>query len=239
MADRNPRRALPDTPAVEPKGEPTRVQETKLDVARKRYALVSDLLTPQRLGLVLAVALLGLIGAVGGWDAIEGVEAPEVPRVEVGEPIKAHPFEITVRRARHFDALEGALYREEGQRYLVVSLDVTLRNDVHVPGETLRDALHLDAPGLKMLALKSGPSPERPRLLRGLDALDARTYQPGLEVPTIAVWQQEVGAPIPDEVTVTFDRQTWRASSLDGSMRWFDPTPVARVTLPLEALEAP
>lgn len=211
---------------------------SRWDPWRKRYALVSDILTPQRLGLVLAVALLGVVGLIGGPDAVEGVDAAEVPVVEVGTPIAATPFEVTVRRARHFDELKGTLHPTDGFRYLVVSLDVTLRNDRHSEYGDLRRALHLDAPGLKTIELASGPRVEDPRLLRGLDAIDAYAFQPGLDTPVIAVWQQDATAPIPATVTLTLDRQTWRASSMDNAWRWHDPTPVARVTLPLEKLEA-
>lgn len=213
--------------------------KSRVETWRKRYALVSDILTPQRLGLLLAVALLAMVGVVGGWQAVEGVDAPEVPVVKVGETIKATPFEVTVRRARHFEELKPTLYPVKGYRYLVVSLDVTARKDRYVDAETLRSALSLDAPGLKTLPLASGPTPERPRLLRGLDALGARTYQPGLATSTIAVWEQELGAPIPDEVTVTLSAHTWRQWIMDGAWRWSDATPVARVTLPVDAVEAP
>jgi len=67
VADRNPGRALPDAPASDPQGDPTRVLETRLDVARKGYALVSDILTPQQIGLVV------LLGVLAGAQAAHGV----------------------------------------------------------------------------------------------------------------------------------------------------------------------
>lgn len=222
MADHTPQRA-----------------ESRLETWRKRYALVSDILTPQRLGLLLAVALLGIVALAGGWQAVEGVEAPETPKVAVGDKIAATPIEVSVRRARHFDELKPSLPRTDGYRYLVVSLDLTLRNDEFVSAYDLQRAIALDAPGLKSTPLRSGPRIDDPRLLRGLDGLDAKAFQPGLPTPTIAVWQQALTEPIPAEVTVTFAQQTWRQSVLDGAWRWSDPSPVARVTLPVEALEPP
>jgi len=208
---------------------------SRLETWRKRYALVSDILTPQRLGLLGAVALLGVLGAFGGWQAVEGVDAPEVPLAKVGEPVDVAPFEITVRRARHFDELRPALYPTDGYRYLVVSLDVTSHNKTPVAGLDFKPAITVDAEGLQTV----GDRPEAPRLLRGVDALDARSFQPGLTTSTIVVWQQADSTPVPAEVTVTLSAQTWRQSVMDGGWRWSDPAPVARVTLPVEALEAP
>lgn len=222
MADPTPRRA-----------------KSRWEPWRKRYALISDIASPQRIGLLLAVALLALVGALGGLDAVEAVETPQTPVVAVGETIKAKPFEVTVRRARHFNELKPALYAQEGYRYLVVSLDVTLRNDRYVHALDLKTAVEVDAVGLKTVTYGGTSRPEDPVVLRGMDSLGLRTLQPGLTTSTIFVWQQEVSTPIPDTVTITLSAQTWRKSSLDSSWRWFDPTPVARVTLPLEALEVP
>ncbi len=213
--------------------------KSRLEPWRKRYALVSDILTPQRIGLLLAVALLGVVALAGGWQAVEGVEGPETPKVAVGEKIVATPMEVTVRRARHFEELKPSLPRADGYRYLVVSLDLTLRHERYVSGVELAPAISLDAAGLKTTPLRSGPKINDPSLLRGLDGLPARTYQPGLATSTIVVWQQALTEPIPTEVTITFAKQTWRQSVLDGGWGWYDPAPVARVTLPLEELDAP
>lgn len=204
---------------------------------RKRYALVSDILTPQRIGLVLAVALLGIVGVVGGWDAVEGVETPEVPVVEVGTLIEAAPFEVTVRRARHFERLPNTLPSADGFRYLALSLDVTVRNDQWVSFTDLKNAVRLEADSLRPLGDEPGRRPD-PTLLRGLDALPVRSLQPGLTTSTIVVWQQSTDVPVPNTVTVELDQQTWRQSTLDGGWRWSDGAPVARVTLPVEALDA-
>ena len=51
----------------------------------------------------------------------------------------------------------------------------------------------------------------------------------------IAVYQQSSSQPVPTKLTVTLHQYTWRKSALDNHLNWFDPTPVARVEVPVVA----
>ena len=84
--------------------------------AQKTYALVSDILTPQRIGLFLAFALLLGIGLFGGWDAAV-TEVDDVPRGEPSATAAVPPFDVVFRRARYGDSLEPAFRPQEGVRY--------------------------------------------------------------------------------------------------------------------------
>ncbi len=220
MADQRPRRALP----------------TRRQRARAWYALVADVFTPQRLLLVLALAGIGIASLFGGWDAVSAEETA-IGVADPRTPVSAAPFEVSARRARVADSVTTVLRREDGFRYLMVVADVTNTQDAHVDGSVLAQAAELDAPGLRTDLLSSGERTRRPLVLRLDDGLSQRTFQPGLTGAVILVWQQDARAPIPATVTMTLARHTQRLSSMDGSLGWFDPTPVAHVTLPVEPVE--
>lgn len=225
-----------DAPAdiAEETDAPRHAAPSRLQRAAKWYSHVSDILTPQRIGLLLGAALLAVVGIFGGWDAAG--EAVEKPVARVGDVVTADPFEFTVSRARFFDELAPPFYREEGYRYLVVSVDVTNTAPEYVDSFVLAGSATLDADGLRTIDLATGPKVLEPRVVRTADSLSERTFQPGLTNNVVLAWQQDIGEAIPDEVTVTFSQHTWRRSTMDESLGWRDPVPAARVTLPLEPL---
>ena len=201
--------------------------------AQKTYALVSDILTPQRIGLFLAFALLLGIGLFGGWDAAV-TEVDDVPRGEPSATAAVPPFDVVFRRARYGDSLEPAFRPQEGVRYWFVSLDVTNTTNLPVDRFTLTDDIAIDLPGLK-----SFPGvPPRPTPYRLLDSLTQGDFQPGLTTQIALVWEQDAAAAIPDEVTLTVPKYTWRASSMDGSTGWRDAEPGLIITLPADPLGA-
>ncbi len=211
---------------------------TRLQRLAALYGHVSDVLTVPRIGALLGLAVIVIVGAIGGWGAAtEGAE--EVPASAVGVPIEAAPFEATVRRARFFDELRPSFYAEEGFRYVALSVDVTNTSNEPVPSSTLAQAAAIDVDGQKAADLESGPRPVDPWVVRTADGLTQHTFQPGLAVNVVLVWQQDAARPLPEEVTVTLGRHTLRASSMDGTLGWRDTEPVAVVVLPLEPLAEP
>lgn len=203
---------------------------------RARYALVADIFTPQRLLLLLALAAIGIASLFGGWDAVSAEES-SVTVAEPRAPMSATPFEVSARRARFADSLTTVLPREVGYRYLMVVADVTNMHDTHISGYVLTAAAELDAPGLRTDLLSSGETPRRPVVMRLDDGLTQRSFQPGLTSAVFLVWQQDARLPVPATVTLTLAQYTQRRSSMDGSLGWFDPDPVVRVTLPVEPVE--
>lgn len=235
MAEDTPRRALPDAPANEAGDAPERAEEPDaLERAQTAYDLVSDILTPTRIGLLLAAVVLLLTGWLGGLAAVD--EATEdLPRAEPGRPVEAGPFEITVTRARSGAELPPLVRSAEGVRHLFLVIDVRSTHDDPVSETVLRRALTIDAEGL----LVPTGTPQAAGVARIGDGLPVRTLQPGLDVPTVVYWRQDAAVPAPGELTVTLHRQTWRRSVASGSNDWLDVTPVARVTIPVEPLDGP
>ncbi len=208
---------------------------TRLQRIAALYGHVSDVLTLPRIGAILGLVLILATGAVGGWGAASQA-AEEVPPTAVGVAIEAAPFELTVRRARHFEELRPAFYPEEGFRYLALSVDVTNTTGEPVPAVVLAGAATLDALGLRTTGLSSGPRTNDPTVVRTADGLTQRTFQPGLTTTVVLVWQQDLGESPPAEVAVSLGGHTLRRSAMDGSTGWRDPEPVAVVALPLETL---
>lgn len=211
---------------------------TRLERWKGRYDLVSDIFTPQRLGLALAVVLVAVVGAVGGPGLVEAVEA-EVPVVEPGTKVAAAPFEVTIRKARHGAELKPVAYRADGVRYLFVVADVTVTGREPVDAEAVRAALTLDAERLRAIPSRREPGVTRrepPQAHRTSDSLRAATLQPGIDYELVFTWQQDATVPVPAQVTATVHGHTWRESMLDGSHGWRDPAAVALVTVPVEPL---
>ena len=211
---------------------------TRLQRLAALYGHVSDVLTIPRIGALLGLVVIVLVGAVGGWGgATEAAE--EAPTAAVGTPIEAEPFEVTVRRARFFDELRPSFYAEDGFRYLALSVDVTPTATEPVGGAVFARAATLEVPGLRTIDLSSGPKVADPQVVRTADGLTQHTFQPGLTTNVVLVWQQEIGETLPAQVSLTLARHTLRRSSMDGTLGWRDPSPVAGVTLALEPLAEP
>lgn len=232
MADQTPRRALPDARADNTGESPVLVVPTRFERARTVYELVSDVVTPQRIGLVLAALVLLVAGIAGGFDAVSAAD-DDTPTAAVGEVVDAAPFEITIKRARYGTELKPIAYRQDGRRHLFVTLDVRSKDRLPVPAGILLNAVRIDVPGL---ATNASGSLATPTAYRTGDGLSVRSLQPGVTVPVVLTWQQDAAAPVPETLTVTVNRQTWRTSTLEDSESWFDPEPVRVATLPVEAL---
>lgn len=198
---------------------------------------MADIFTPQRIILVLGIAAIALVSLFGGWGAAEDA-ADDTPAVKANESFSAQPFEVTVTRARAFHELPGAFPSEEGYRYLALVADVTNTSAEPVLAVTLGEAIVLGAAGLRTIELSSGPQPIKPQVVRTLDSLNQRAFQPGLTSNVILLWQQSTAEDTPDEASVTFSEHSWRRSSLDDSFGWRDPAPTAVLTIEVEPIEA-
>lgn len=232
MAENTPRRALPDAPAPTSTREPARARPSRLATWHDRYALVSDILTPQRVGLVLVAVVLLVTGALGGLDAVRAVEAEEIPTAQPGEVLAVAPFTIAVTSLRQGDALPPVARAEPGVTYYMAVLDITNTGDTVVDGVALAQALGLDAPGID-------PASPQVTLYRVEDSLRARGYQPGVPVPSVAVWKADASAARPAEVTLTLSSLRWHQFFSSADAAWEVDEPVRRLTLPVKALAVP
>lgn len=201
----------------------------RLEAWRTRWAWVSDILTPQRIGLGLLALVLLVAGAFGGWeDALTAEET--TPRAEPGATVAAAPFDVVVRKAFQGDALPPVANARDGVRYLFVTLDVTNTSDAPVFSSILSSDLGVDLTGVDTTF--------PPQVFRINDTQGARSFSPDVTVPVVVVWELDASLDPPTEVTLTVPRHTWRRASLDSSMGWRDPEPAVEVTLPVAEVPA-
>lgn len=239
MSDPTPADApVTDAPAPEPEQPPSR-----LATWAKVFGLTSDLITPSNVVVAILALTLLVVGVFGGWGAAAEADATEaeVPVKAAGERVEAKPFELTLHKAIATEEVAGRLPKTPGSRYLIVSADLTDRDsryvedDAGITGNLVRqDALSIDAAGLVRYGkpLPEGQA-QAPSVYRVNDTQGQQAFQPGVLTPVIVVWEQASSEPAPEHLTVTVNSYTWRRSSLDGHLFWTDPTPAARITLPV------
>lgn len=188
--------------------------------------------------LLLAIVLVIVgIGLLGGWDTVPGSRT-RARTIQPGETVAARPFRITPVEARWTTDPGFPYLTPEGSRLILAVLEVEVVNDFPVPSYTLASNLGCDAPGIPVLG--SDPASGRQQIFgfqRVIDHHTPKMLSPGLPQRIAFLWQQPLTHPLPAEISVTLPSFTWRRHSGGLGHDWFDPTPVARVTLPLSELE--
>lgn len=184
--------------------------------------------------LLMAGAVVLLVSGLFGGLRDAPVEAAE-PLV-VGRAHDAAPFTLTVERARWTSDL-GEIGKTERGRYLVVIVNVRTDADRSVDLSVLQQALALkDLAGMyaAMGGDKIVPSEKaKPSVYVLADGTRMSALTPGLTYELAYVWEQRKSEPLPAELSVASRSHTWRQSSLDDQMNWFDETidAVGTVTL--------
>lgn len=182
--------------------------------------------------MLVVVAGLAVNTAMGGW-ARSTPEGPQV--VAPGTEIQATPFRVTLESAEASYELAG---REAaaGQAFLVVEGVLNLETSESVLSGVVSDAFFADLPkGYSSFGEETeNPSPE---LTVATDGTSLAGLGPGLNYDVQLAFTVDQ-AEVPDELTVVVLEHLRRRSSLDDSLGWFDPTPVAWVTLDLAPLPA-
>lgn len=214
-------------------------KDEQLDRAKVAGAF-KDLLTPANIFLLALVVILLLTGLLGGWNNLS--ESKRVlPVAETGKDIEVNPFRIQVRKAMWFTNFPQMFALRPGQRGLVVTMDVTNISDSYISVHKLEEALRLE--GLQLVDhIRQQPVASEkavPYAVRGSDGFPEQTLQPGLPVRLGLVWVQDIKTPAPRELDMALYKQTYRQSSLDGSMDYFDRQPVYKLTMPLTELKVP
>lgn len=213
--------------------------DARLDRAKVAGAF-KDLLTPANIFLLGLVILILLTGFFGGWNNLSESKRA-LPMAEAGKDLEANPFRIQVRKAMWFTHFPQMYALKPGQRALVVPMDVTNISDHYVSVQKLQDALRLE--GLQLIdraELKAVPSGKAaPYIVRGRDGFAEQTLQPGLTVRLGVIWVQDANAPVPQNLDLNLFKQSYRKSSLDGSMGYFDRQPIYHLRLPLSEMKVP
>jgi hypothetical protein len=182
-------------------------------------------------GALVLVVGLTVVTLTGGWSR----SAPEgaVP-VAPGTEVDAAPFALRLDEAsaRFTRGDEAA---EPGQAFVVVEGRVELTATTSVTATTLTDALRADLSGYDL----GGSATQDPAPVVSVvpDGSTLLGLGPGLryDVQLSYVVDEES---VPDRLGITVLEHTRRPSALDGELRWFDATPVARVTLDVAPLPA-
>ena len=181
---------------------------------------------------VALVAALVLVTVLGGWART----TPEgVTRASQGAEISAKPFRVRLDRAEATYELAGRP-ADPGLAYLVVEGELTLDTAEMVGSTTLGEAFSADLP--KGYDAFGNPSDvaeagitvtEDGSMLLGLG--------PGLTYDVLVTFVVDEGD-VPEQLTVTLNEHVRRESSLDYTLGWYDPAPVARVTFDVAPLPA-
>jgi hypothetical protein len=182
--------------------------------------------------LVLLVAVAGLAGLLD--------EAPPepLPAAAVEEVSQGQPWNVTVISAGLFTDLSPAVLEDDSHHWLAV---VAVVEVTALESRTdLRDVLYVTG----IDGLGGGQFPSRIIGIGGAVAADdvriardgsvAISLHPGLAERVGFLWERSGDAPPPAEIEVRIVGKTHRESSLTSTMEWLDPTPRARVTVPLE-----
>lgn len=199
------------------------------------FGLFGDDLDRGTLSLLLAGGLFAGIGATGGWAGADAVEQA-VPVAAASTVASAAPLDVTVKKAYAADAIPTLAPAKAGSRFLLVTVTVTNTSVRPVEARIAAASFQVDAPGLRYLGRVVEPPAARPEIVRAVDGSALGALQPGVTQNLALIWEQDVTAATPQEVTVTALSHTWRTSALDGSKQWLDPTAGATVTLPVEPL---
>lgn len=207
-------------------------EPTRLEKAKKTYGLVSDILTPTRLLAAAGALIVLIVGLIGGWDKVAAVET-ELPVATPSVALAAEPFEIAVNGARVADELKPIAFPTDGLRYLFVTADVTLTGDEPVGAGVLGEALAIDAKGVRASEISLGTA----SIYRLGDGLSQRMLQPGVPVPVVFVWEQHTDEAAPEQLTITIRQHTWAKSTMGDFSYWQQPSAVAELTLPVEAVK--
>ncbi|WP_134738381.1 hypothetical protein [Nocardioides sp. 503] len=183
------------------------------------------------LGALALVVALAVVTLTGGWSR----SAPEgAVQVAPGTEVDAAPFSLRLDEASA-RFVRGDEDAEPGQAFVVVEGQVELTSSTSVTATTLTDAFRADLSGYDL----GGSATQDPAPVVSVvpDGSTLLGLGPGLRYDVQLSYVVDEGS-VPDRLDVTVLEHTRRPSALDGELRWFDATPVARLTLDVAPLPA-
>ncbi|MFV0462845.1 MAG: hypothetical protein ACK5MP_06595 [Nostocoides sp.] len=196
---------------------------------------------PLRHLLYAAAALVLVISApFGGLAKASGADQPTdgIPSVAVGAEVDATPLRISVTKAVVTAQPGGTLPEATGgSTYLLVGVEISTTDSETNFGAV--DALRLRDVGQLTSSSLSDPTKVVPdeEAKAGVyvvkDGSRLGGLGPGLTFKAAYVFSRASAKDLPENITVVLYRHTYRAHRGTGQMGWFDPTPVAEVTVPL------
>lgn len=174
----------------------------------------------KRIGGPVAAAALAVSGAFGGLEPVPA----SYDEATAGEVVHSGPFEVSVDRVRAIDHLRPVFSPEDGNRFLVVVLDVRNPTDEPVYAVLLSNELEVDPTGATI-------DPDtRPMTVSMKDFSSLSLIQPGIDYEIGIVYETK-GDAVPSDVRIGVPGYTWREDSFTpGLFEWKDPETVARGT---------
>lgn len=162
--------------------------------------------------LLAAVVLVGVLGLAGGYEEATPANLQQFSAVTSPITIAAKPVEVVVNPP------------VKKEREVEVALTVTARTDSSVVAYDLANMIELsDATGKKSRALFTRSKP-------GAWGSTVSAISPDVPTQIVASWKTgDLDTSQPLKLTV--NSMTYRKSSLDGHMGWFDAEPAGEVEI--------
>lgn len=179
--------------------------------------------------VVLGVVLLAVLGGLARATP-EGAVS-----VRPGAVVDAEPFRFRLDEARADYVLDGQ-DAEPGQAFVSVEGTLALTADVPVSSTTLGNAITADLTGAYSTYGTPVDEPEASVRVLG-DGTSLLGLGPGLTYAVRITFVVDEAA-VPELLTVSLLAHQRRPSALDGTLGWYDATPVARVALDVAPLPA-
>lgn len=230
----------PGAPVVEDEATtPADPQTAGEDAQQRKWSTLvlgtlQDLATPANVAIIGGLALVLIVAAFGGWGFATSAVEETLPAAAPSEATTAEPFEFEILKAFTAEELPPIVLKEEGVRYVLVTAQVTNRDDLPVEALTLQGAITIDAHGLAVQKIDGQDKVIPPRTYRIDDGLAQLTTQPDVTTKVVFVWKQDARREPPKELTVTLKSHTYRRSALGTSMEWLSPEDKVTVTLPVQ-----
>lgn len=213
---------------------PSRLRATTARVlaVRKRFG---GLLSSRNLLLAAAAAVIAWTGVTGGWGSALEATPEELPTVEPSAAVEAAPLSIRVTDAFWADDVSALTYPLEDATFLIVRAEITAEVTEPLAFYDVPGSLHVTIPGTELPTPSGGYSNSLvedgslgdPELFRVVDSQPIRALQPSMPQEYWLVWTLPAATEHAETVRIEYLARTHRRSSLDASMLWTDPVPVA------------
>ncbi|MCW2757958.1 MAG: hypothetical protein JWO46_1704 [Nocardioidaceae bacterium] len=192
------------------------------------------------------VFLVVLLASVP-FGGMRAASAPKVTVLKKDKAITAAPFKLEYKGAWQTDDigdLSATPKLKDGSHYLIVAALVSTKAESSVPYSTLREAIRLvGVHGLTRQGafdprvVKDSRTSNPDSILVDGDFHTMGDLPPRLTYGLYWVWVLKPGHPVPAKLTVMLQSTTYRKSSLDETMGYFDPVEEARGTFPVDVWE--
>lgn len=183
--------------------------------------------------LAAGAALLVLLAAVWVLGGFAATEPEGVDEVAPGTLVQATPFDVRLHGARAaYEA--GGRTAEAKQVYVVVEAQLSLDADESVGVSTMGRAFTATLEDAYDAFGEPAENPD-PIVLVAADGSSLLGLGPGLTYDVLLLFAVAETS-VPATVEVTLNGHIRRRSSLDDNLGWFDPAPVATVTLDVAPL---